>query len=107
VITANTPVGFMRPGLHDVPTGRRTAITPRMVRGARARQRYVGVMYRRASPPRPRRSGGRRTVDGTQLTYNAAVGGRGLNKAVVTFETGTPFVVQSQTPITRSCCSRT
>ncbi len=104
VITANKPVGFMAGQVcMNVPTG--TSYCDhgeQMVPPVRALgSRYVGVMYRPRVPAETKtfwRVVG--TVDGTQLTYNAAVGGPAtLNKGqAVTFETGTPFVVQSQDP---------
>ncbi len=102
VLTTNKPVGFMAgQTCMNIPTG-----TPycdhgeQMVPPVRALgSRYVGVMYRPRVPAETKtfwRIVG--TVDGTQLSYSAAVGGPstlGRGEAV-TFETGTPFVVQSQ-----------
>jgi hypothetical protein len=102
VVTATKPVGFMAGHVcMNMPVG-----TPfcdhgeQMIPPVRALgSRYVGVMYR------PRTAGETSTfwrlvgaVDGTTLTYSAAVGGpASINKGqALTFQTGTPFTVTSQ-----------
>jgi hypothetical protein len=101
IVTSNQPVGFMAGHVcMNMPVGvsycdhGEQMIPPVRALG----NRYVGVMYR----PRPNETStfwrvvG--AVDGTVLTWSSSVGGpvtldRGQ---AVTFQTGTPFVVQSQ-----------
>lgn len=102
IVTADKPIGFMAGqrcmnmpiGVHFCDHGEQM-VPPVQALG----HRYVGVMYR------PRVAEETKTfwrlvgaVDGTQLTWSANVGGpltldRGES---VIFETGTPFVVESQ-----------
>ena len=102
VVTANKPIGLMAGQFcMNIPSG--TGFCDhgeQMVPPVRALgSRYVGVMYR----PRVATETSTfwrvvGTTDGTQLTYSTNVGGPAtLNRGqAVTFQTGTPFVVQSQ-----------
>jgi hypothetical protein len=102
VITSNKPIGFMAGQVcMNMPVG--TSFCDhgeQMIPPVRAlAHRYVGVMYRPRIPAETStfwRIVG--AVDGTQLTYSTNVGGpttlsRGQS---VVFQTGTPFVVESQ-----------
>jgi hypothetical protein len=102
VVTADKPIGFMAgQRCMNMPVGvsycdhGEQMVPPVKALG----HRYVGVMYR------PRVANETKTfwriigtVDGTQLTWSSDVGGpTTLNRGQsVIFETGTPFVVQSQ-----------
>lgn len=101
-ITASAPIGFMAGHeCMNVPVGTsycdhgEQMVPPVKALGSR----NVGVMYRSRAPAETstiwRIIG---AVDGTTLTYSAAVGGPATLNAgqAVTFETGTPFVVSSQ-----------
>jgi hypothetical protein len=104
VITANKPIGFMAGQVcMNIPGGAGYCDHgEQMVPPVRALgSRYVGVMYR------PRVSAETSTfwrvvgtVDGTHLSYSTDVGGpTTLSRGqAATFETGTPFIVQSQDP---------
>jgi hypothetical protein len=102
VVTANRPIGFMAgqtcmnvPSTEAFCDHGEQMLPPTRALG----HRYVGAMYRPRVPTETstfwRVIG---AVDGTQLTWSAAVGGpatlaRGQS---VVFETGTPFFVSSQ-----------
>lgn len=102
VVTSNKPVGFMAGQVcMNVPVGvsycdhGEQMVPPVQALG----HRYVGVMYRprvAAETSTYWRVVG--TVDGTQLSYTTDVGGpTTLDRGqAVTFQTGTPFLVQSQ-----------
>lgn len=101
-ITSTKPVGFMAgQTCMNVPTGTpycdhgEQMVPPVQALGSR----YVGVMYRPRVPSETKtywRMVG--VVDGTTLTWSQDVGGpQTLAKGQsVTFETGTPFIVNSQ-----------
>jgi hypothetical protein len=101
IVTSNQPVGFMAGHVcMNMPTGvsycdhGEQMIPPVRALG----NRYVGVMYR----PRPGETSTYwrviGAVDGTALTWSSSVGGPAtIDKGqAVTFQTGTPFVVESQ-----------
>lgn len=102
IVTSDKPIGFMagQPCM-NMPTG--TAYCDhgeQMVPPVRALgSSYAGVMYRPRVPAETKvfwRIIG--AVDGTQLSWSAAVGGpQTINRGqAVQFETGTPFTVTSQ-----------
>ena len=102
IVTADKPIGLMAgQRCMNMPVG--TSYCDhgeQMVPPVRALgHRHVGVMYRPRVPTETKtywRIVG--TVDGTQLTWSTNVGGptRLARGEAVTFETGTPFVVESQ-----------
>ncbi len=102
IVTASAPIGMMagQPCMNMPASVSYCDHGEQMVPPVHALgSRYVGVMYR------PRTASETTTfwrligaADGTQLTYSSNVGGPPvINKGeVVRFETGTPFIVQSQ-----------
>jgi hypothetical protein len=102
IVSSNNPVGFMA-GHYcmRMPIGVQFCDhAEQMIPPVRALGwRYAGVMYRARTAMETQtywRAVG--AVDNTQLTYSSNVGGpAALDKGeAVTFETGTPFTVQSQ-----------
>lgn len=102
VVTSNKPIGFMAgQTCMNMPVG--TSFCDhgeQMIPPIRAlSNKYVGVMYRPRIPAETStfwRVVG--AVDGTQLTYSTNVGGPttlGRGQSVL-FQTGTPFVIESQ-----------
>jgi len=101
-ITSNKPVGFMagQPCMNMPSNVSFCDHGEQMIPPVRALgSRYIGVMYRPRVPAETStfwRVVG--AVDGTVLTYSSAVGGPLTldHGQSVTFQTGTPFVVNSQ-----------